>query len=53
MSADVENVSTFLDAYFERCVKPAALRSVGSVRSQIGILKEHLGRLAARGARGA
>jgi hypothetical protein len=26
-------------------VKPAALRSVGSVRSQLGVLKEHLGNL--------
>ena len=43
VSTDIENVSAFLDAYFERCVKPAALRSIGSVRSQIGILKEHLG----------
>ena len=32
-----------LDAYLERCVKPAGLRSVGSVRSQIAVLKEHLG----------
>jgi len=45
VSTDIENVSAFFDAYFERCVKPAALRSIGSARSQIGILKEHLGRL--------
>ena len=25
MSTDIENVSAFLNAYFERCVKPAAL----------------------------
>ena len=42
-STDLENVSAFLDAYFERCVKPAALRSIGTVRSQIGVLKEHFG----------
>jgi hypothetical protein len=39
---EIENVSEFLDAYFERCAKPAGLRSVGSVRSQIGVLKENL-----------
>ena len=38
-------VSAFLDAYWERCVKPAGLRSLGSVRSQITMLKEHLGHL--------
>jgi integrase len=42
---EIENVSEFLDAYFERCAKPAGLRSIGSVRSQIGVLKEHLGDL--------
>jgi hypothetical protein len=36
-------VSAFLDAYLERCVKPAGLRSIGSVRSQIAVLKQHLG----------
>ena len=45
VTTDIENVSTFLDAYFERCAKPAALRSIGSVRSQIGVLKENLGHL--------
>jgi integrase len=39
----ITTVSAFLDAYFERCVKPAGLRSIASVRSQIGVLKEHLG----------
>src|SRR6185295_17050571 len=38
-------VAAFLDAYFERCVKPAGLRSIASVRSQIGVLKEHIGHL--------
>jgi hypothetical protein len=42
---EIENVSEFLDAYFERCAKPAGLRSIGSVRSQIGVLKENLGNL--------
>ena len=42
---EIGNVSEFLDAYFERCAKPAGLRSIGTVRSQIGVLKEHLGNL--------
>ena len=42
---EIENVSEFLDAYFERCAKPAGLRSIGTVRSQIGVLKENLGNL--------
>ena len=42
---EIENVSEFLDVYFERCAKPAGLRSIGSVRSQIRVLKEHLGNL--------
>jgi integrase len=41
----IGDVATFLDAYFERCVKPADLRSVHSVRSQITVLKERLGSL--------
>ncbi len=45
VSAELADVVTFLDAYYERCVKPAGLRSLGSVRSQIGVLKEHLGHL--------
>src|SRR6202022_1352199 len=43
MPADIETVSAFLDAYFERCVKPAALRSVATVRSQVSVLKDHFG----------
>jgi integrase len=39
------NVSGFLDAYFARCVKPARLRSIGTVQSRITVLKEHLGTL--------
>jgi integrase len=41
----LDDVAAFLDAYWERCVKPAGLRSLGSVRSQITVLKEHLGQL--------
>jgi integrase len=42
---DIESVSAFLDAYFERCAKPAGLRSLGTVRSQIGVLKKQFGNL--------
>jgi integrase len=38
-------VSTFLDAYWKRCVKPAGLRSFGSAPSQLATLKRHLGHL--------
>lgn len=40
------SVSEFLDAYVERCVRPAALRSVKSVKSRVDVLKKHLGELA-------
>ena len=36
-------VAEFLDAYVERCVRPAALRSIKSVRSRVDVLKKHLG----------
>jgi hypothetical protein len=39
------DVAAFLDAYWERCVKPAGLRSLGSIRSQLSVLKQHLGHL--------
>jgi integrase len=45
VATELKDVAAFLDAYFERCVKPAGLRSVASVRSQIAVLKEHLGQL--------
>ena len=45
VSTQLGDVSAFLDAYLERCVKPAGLRSINSVRSQIRVLKEHLGHL--------
>src|SRR5262245_52509826 len=34
-SATLSNVSAFLDAYLERCVKPAELKSINSVRSRL------------------
>jgi integrase len=40
------DVSSFLDAYLERCVKPAGLRSINAVRSRLAVLKQHLGQLA-------
>jgi integrase len=39
------DVAGFLDAYMERCVKPAGLRSINSVRSRVATLKEYLGQL--------
>ncbi len=42
---DISDVSAFLAAYRERCVKPAGLRSIAAVRSRIAVLKEHLGGL--------
>ena len=43
--AEIETVSAFLDAYFERCAKPAGLRSLATVESQLRRLKEQLGHL--------
>src|SRR5688572_17390138 len=45
VNTEIRNVSQLLDAYWERCVKPAGLRSEATVRSQIGVLKTHLGSL--------
>jgi integrase len=38
-------VADFLDAYMERCVKPAGLRSLPSVQSRVAVLKRYLGPL--------
>ncbi len=38
-------MSAFLDAYMERCVKPAGLRSLPSVQSRVVVLKRYLGDL--------
>ena len=43
--AQLGDVAAFLDAYWERCVKPAGLKSLGSVRSQLSVLKQNLGHL--------
>lgn len=45
IGTNLTDVSAFLDAYVERCVKPAGLRSISAVRSRIGVLKQHLGDL--------
>ena len=39
------DVAGFLDTYIDRCVKPAALKSVRSISSRVSVLKEHLGEL--------
>jgi transposase len=39
------NVSAFLDAYMDRCVRPAGLRSIRSVQSRVAALKQYLGEL--------
>jgi hypothetical protein len=43
--AGLGDVAAFLDGYMERCVKPAGLRSINSVRSRVATLKGHLGHL--------
>jgi integrase len=40
-----KDIAGFLDAYVDRCVKPAALKSMNSIGSRIAVLKEHLGEL--------
>ena len=41
-----KNVAAFLDAYMDRCVRPAGLRSIRSVQSRVAALKQYLGELA-------
>ena len=40
-----KDVASFLDAYVERCVRPAELKSLKSTCSRIDVLKKHLGDL--------
>jgi len=40
-----KNLSAFLDAYMDRCVRPAGLRSIRSVLSRVAALKQYLGEL--------
>jgi hypothetical protein len=40
-----KDVASFLDAYVERCAKPAGLKSEKSLRSRVAVLKKYLGEL--------
>ena len=40
-----KTVEAFLDAYMDRCVKPAGLRSLPSIQSRVSVLKQYLGEL--------
>ncbi len=40
-----KDVASFLDAYVERCAKPAGLKSEKSLCSRVAVLKKHLGDL--------
>ncbi len=42
---DLQRVAGFLDAYFERQVRPARLRSIDALRSPIKVLKAYFGEL--------
>jgi integrase len=42
---DLQHVAGFLDAYFDRQVRPAALRSIDAVRSRLKVLKAYFGEL--------
>jgi integrase len=39
----IDNVSKFLDAYVERCVKPSGLRSIDAIRSRVEVIRKHFG----------
>ena len=45
VKTQIDSVAPFLDAYVERCVKPAGLRSIDAICSRVGVLKQHLGHL--------
>jgi hypothetical protein len=40
-----KDVASFLNAYVERCAKPAGLKSEKSLRSRVAVLKKYLGEL--------
>src|SRR5438445_2966888 len=42
---DLQHVAGFLDAYFDRQVRPAGLRSIDALRSRIKVLKAYFGEL--------
>ena len=41
-SADLQHVAGFLDAYFERHLKPAGIRSLDTAGGRIKVLKQYL-----------
>ena len=43
--ADLQRVSGFLDAYLERHLRPAGIRSLDTAAGRIKVLKQHLGEL--------
>jgi integrase len=47
-SADLQHVAGFLDAYFERHLKPAGIRSLDTAGGRIKVLKQYLGDLPVR-----
>ena len=44
-STDLQNVTGFLDAYLERHLRPAGIRSLDTAAGRIKVLKQHLGDL--------
>ena len=47
-AADVQHVSDFLDAYFERHLRPAGIRSLDTAAGRIKVLKQHFGDLSVK-----
>ncbi len=45
VNTQLGDVSAFLEAYLERYVKPAGLRSIDAIGSRIGVLEQHFGHL--------
>jgi integrase len=45
IKATPKDVASFLDAYVDRCVKPAGLKAEGSVISRVAVLTQYLGNL--------
>jgi hypothetical protein len=44
-STDLKSVAGFLDAYFERHLRPAGIRSLDTAAGRIKVLKQHFGDL--------
>jgi hypothetical protein len=47
-SANLQTVAGFLDAYFDRHLRPAGIRSLDTAAGRIKILKRHMGELAVK-----